>query len=177
MCWPTVDQGSHRAKEAERAGHQNPDQQHHHDGAEGHSRQGVVGDGHSVEHGGDAEAHEREQVGRQQHGGDPGLAAIARVEPPAAGKQRGDAQMAKPQSYCYMFNIHKQRDRRQGIIRAAQPANVPDIACYKGRERIADDEHCHNGSSLREQCTCTDCHRQVPLPLPLHMRFQCMLCG
>ena len=97
MCWMIISPGAHRAKEAERAGHQDPDEQHYHNGAKGHGRQGVVGDGHSVEHRGDAEAHEREQVGCQQHGGDPGLAAIARIEAAAAGKQRGDTQMANSQ--------------------------------------------------------------------------------
>ena len=31
----------------------------------------------------------------------------------------------------------------------------PDIACYKGRQRIADDEHRHNGSPLCEERPCT----------------------
>ena len=34
---------------------------------------------------------------------------------------------------------------------------LPDIACHKGRQRVADDEDRHNGPPLREQrpCACS----------------------
>ena len=75
---------AYRAKKAERAGHKNPDHEDHHDGSKGHSSQGVIADGHSVQHRGNAEAHQREQVGCQEHGGDPSLASIAGIEATAA---------------------------------------------------------------------------------------------
>ena len=40
----------------------------------------MIADGHSVKHRCNAEAHDREQVGCQKHGGNPCLASIAGIE-------------------------------------------------------------------------------------------------
>ena len=77
-------EGAHRAKEAEREGEEHPYEEHYDDGAEGDSGQGVVGNGDGVEHAGDAKAHKGEQVGCQEHGGNPGIAFIPGIEAAAA---------------------------------------------------------------------------------------------
>ena len=72
--------GPHRAEEAKREGDEDPDESHNDNRAERHRREGVVADGDRVERKRDREAGQREERGRQQHGPDPRLPIVARVE-------------------------------------------------------------------------------------------------